>query len=101
MLAAAARLQAAGRPVLSGVFGTGCDSELTPAEVMDRVAEVAAAGGLAGVRSLTPPIADRLAAAGEGGAPPGPPPGPGRSAGGNRSRPGPPAAPPRPPSPPP
>jgi hypothetical protein len=63
MLAAGARLQASGRAVLAAVFGTGCDGELTPGEVMERVSEVAAAGGLAGVRSLTPPIADRLAAA--------------------------------------
>jgi hypothetical protein len=60
VLAAAARLQAAGVPVLGGVFGIGCDGELTPAEVMDRVAEVAAAGGLAGVRGISPATADRL-----------------------------------------
>jgi hypothetical protein len=63
MLAAAARLQSAGRQVLAGVFGTACDGELTAAEVMERVSEVAAVGGLAGVRGLTQPVADRLEAA--------------------------------------
>jgi len=63
MLAAAGRLQEAGLPVLAGLFGVGCDGELTPDEVMARVAEVAAAGGLAGVRGLTPAVAERLEAA--------------------------------------
>ena len=44
-LAAAAPLHAAGLVVLAAVFGAGCDGELTPAEVLDRVAEVAAGGG--------------------------------------------------------
>jgi hypothetical protein len=60
VLAAAARLQAAGIPVLGGIFGVGCDGELTPDEVMQRVAEVAAAGGLAGMRGITPAVAERL-----------------------------------------
>jgi hypothetical protein len=63
MLAAAARLGEAGLPVLLGVFGIGCDAELTSAEVLQRLALVAAAGGLAGVRGLTEPIAERLEAA--------------------------------------
>jgi hypothetical protein len=63
MLAAAARLQASGRDVIAGVFGVGCDGELTVDEVMERVSEVAGAGGLAGVRNMTEPIADRLEAA--------------------------------------
>ena len=50
-------------PVLGGIFGPGCDGELTPAEVLDRVAEVAAAGGLAGARGLTPGVVERLDAA--------------------------------------
>jgi hypothetical protein len=61
MLAAACRV--AGIPVLGAVFGPGCDGELTPAEVLERVAEVAAAGGLSGMRGLTPTVAERLAAA--------------------------------------
>jgi hypothetical protein len=60
MLAAAARLHAGSLPVLGGVFGIGCDAELTPAEVLARLADVAAAGGLCGARGLTGPVADRL-----------------------------------------
>jgi hypothetical protein len=60
MLAAAARLAAAGQPVLLGIFGTGCDAELTSDEVLARLAEVAAAGGLCGARGLTEPVARRL-----------------------------------------
>jgi hypothetical protein len=66
MLAAARRLAEEGGPappVLGAVFGTGCDGELTPDEVLARIAEVAAAGGLAGVRGLTPAVSERLAAA--------------------------------------
>jgi hypothetical protein len=44
-LAAAPAVAAAGPTVLAAVFGAGCDGELTPTEVTDRVAEVAAAGG--------------------------------------------------------
>jgi hypothetical protein len=68
MLAAAARLAeraaAGGSPalpaVLGGIFGIGCDGELTPSEVLARLAEVGAAGGLAGARGLTPAVAERL-----------------------------------------
>jgi hypothetical protein len=60
MLAAAARLGAAGRPVLAAIFGVGCDAELTVAEVLARLSEVAAAGGFAGARGLTEPVAARL-----------------------------------------
>jgi hypothetical protein len=49
--------------VLGAVFGIGCDGELTPAEVLERIGEVAAAGGLAGARGLTEPVAERLEAA--------------------------------------
>jgi hypothetical protein len=69
LLAAAARLgerSAAsdeGPAVLGGIFGIGCDGELTPPEVLERLAEVGAAGGLAGARGLTPTIAQRLEAA--------------------------------------
>jgi hypothetical protein len=59
MLATAMRLQH-DREVLGGVFGIGCDGELTPDEVLERLSEVAAAGGLAGVRGLTPPVVERL-----------------------------------------
>jgi hypothetical protein len=60
LLAAAARLESGGLPVLGGIFGPGCDGELTLAELDSRLAEVAAAGGLAGARGLTPPVAARL-----------------------------------------
>ena len=61
MLAAAARLwKARAIPVLGGIFGVGCDGELTPAEVLERLAEVAAADGFAGARGLTPAIVARL-----------------------------------------
>jgi hypothetical protein len=60
MLAAASRLVAGSTPVLLGLFGTGCDAELTTDEVLARLAGVAAAGGLAGARGLTNEVADRL-----------------------------------------
>jgi hypothetical protein len=60
LLAVASRLASAGTPVLLGVFGIGCDAELTPDEVLSRLAEVAAAGGLAGARGLTEAVAERL-----------------------------------------
>lgn len=64
MLAAAVRIQRAGRvPVLAGVFGLGCDGELTVPEVNERLADIARAGGLAGSRGITPAVADRLEAA--------------------------------------
>jgi hypothetical protein len=61
MLAAAARLEEP--PVLGAIFGVGCDGELTAAEVLDRLAEVAAAGGFAGARGLTAGVTARLAEA--------------------------------------
>jgi hypothetical protein len=63
MLAAAGRLSTSGQPVLLGVFGVGCDAELTPDEVLGRLAVVAAAGGLCGARGLTGPVAERMEAA--------------------------------------
>ncbi len=63
MLAVAARLGAAGHSVLLGIFGAGCDAELTPQEVLARLADVAAVGGLCGARGLTEPVAARLEAA--------------------------------------
>jgi hypothetical protein len=63
MLAVGSRLSTSGQPVLLGVFGIGCDGELTPDEVLARLATVAAAGGLCGARGLTGPVADRMEAA--------------------------------------
>lgn len=60
MLAAAARMRVAGRAVLAGIFGIGCDAELTLEEVLALLADVAAAGGLCGARGLTEPVARRL-----------------------------------------
>ncbi|MEA2425115.1 MAG: hypothetical protein QOH13_1525, partial [Thermoleophilaceae bacterium] len=57
MLAAADILAERGVAVLGALFGTGCDGELTPSEVLERLGEVAAADGLAGVVGLTPEVA--------------------------------------------
>jgi hypothetical protein len=63
MLAAGFRLAELGVPVLGGVFGLGCDGELTLAEGFERLSAIAGAGGLLGVRGLTEPVAARLEAA--------------------------------------
>ncbi len=60
MLAAASLMHDAGHRVLGGIFGVGCDAELSPDEVLQRLAKVATAGGLLGARGLTEPIAERL-----------------------------------------
>jgi hypothetical protein len=52
--------EAAPIPVLGGIFGVGCDGELTVAEVLERLAEIAAVGGFAGARGLTEGVAERL-----------------------------------------
>jgi hypothetical protein len=57
LLAAAAHMTTA---TVGVVFGTGCDGELTPDEVLERLAEVAAADGLLGSHGLTPPELTRL-----------------------------------------
>jgi len=62
MLAAGGRLSMSGQPVLLGIFGVGCDAELTPDEVLARLATVAGAGGLCGARGLTGPVADQMEA---------------------------------------
>jgi hypothetical protein len=51
----------AGLPCTLAVWGAGCDGELTPAEVAERIAEVWAAGGSRGTLGLTAEQADRLA----------------------------------------
>lgn len=50
----------AGVPVTGAVWGAGCDGELTPDEVLERVAEVWAAGGSRGTLGLTSAQADAL-----------------------------------------
>jgi hypothetical protein len=47
------------------VLGAGCDGELEPAEVVDRVAALARAGAWTGTWSVTAAIADDVEAAGE------------------------------------
>lgn len=54
VLLAAAPALARELPTVGVVFGAGCDAELTPDEVLERIAEVAAAGGLLGAWGLTP-----------------------------------------------
>src|SRR5947208_1029300 len=57
MLAAADILAERDVAVLGALFGTGCDGELQPAEVLERLAEIGAAGGLAGAVGITPEVA--------------------------------------------
>ena len=63
VLACAPALAAAGVTVLAAVFGAGCDGELTPAEVAERLAEVEAAGGGRGDAALGEDALARLEAA--------------------------------------
>ena len=65
MLAAAVRLaEAPGAPkILGAVFGIGCDGELTPDEVLERLDEMDRDGGLLGRLPIDEPVARRLAAA--------------------------------------
>jgi hypothetical protein len=59
LLSAAAHMRT---PAIGAVFGPGCDGELRASEVLERIAEVARAGGLLGAWGLTPPIVSRLEA---------------------------------------
>ena len=60
MLAAGAEL---GLPVVAAVYGAGCDGELTPVEVGDRLAALARAGAMLGSWGLTPAVCDQIEAA--------------------------------------
>jgi hypothetical protein len=60
MLAAADHLAQRGVPVLGGIYGIGCDGELTPTEVLERLAEVGAADGLRGAIGITADMAPLL-----------------------------------------
>jgi hypothetical protein len=62
-LAAAPALVAAGHEPLLAIFGAGCDGELTPGEVLERVAEVTLAGGHLGTWGPGPIEVAALAAA--------------------------------------
>ena len=62
MLAAAAALggREGAPPVMAGLFGAGCDGELTVAEVTARLAVLGRQGALAGARGITPEVARLL-----------------------------------------
>jgi hypothetical protein len=62
MLAAGAQLSDR-IPTIAAVYGAGCDGELTPAEVLDRIAELARAGALLGAWGLTAAVAEQIEAA--------------------------------------
>ena len=62
-LAAAPLLAQGGLRLLGAVFGAGCDGELTPAEVLARVAEVAEGGGYLGAWGPGAAELERLEAA--------------------------------------
>jgi hypothetical protein len=62
-LAAAQHLEGSGLRVVAGVFGAGCDGELTPAEVLERIAEVAHRGGWLDALGLHPAALERVAGA--------------------------------------
>jgi hypothetical protein len=64
MLAAAPHL-ARELPVVGAVFGAGCDAELTPAEVLARVATLARSGAWLGTWSMTRANAEEIVAAAE------------------------------------
>lgn len=59
MLAAAAKLQQE-MPTIAAVLGPGCDGELTPEEVLERVGAVARVGGWLGTWGLTPAVTEEL-----------------------------------------
>ena len=52
-----------GGEVLAAVYGPGCDGELTPAEVLERITELQAAGALLGAWGRTPEAGDLVEAA--------------------------------------
>jgi len=60
VMLAAAPLLAPELPVVGAVFGAGCDAELTPAEVLARVAAFARADAWLGTWSMTREIAEEL-----------------------------------------
>jgi hypothetical protein len=60
MLAALVHLARSGHRTLAAVFGPCCDGELTIEEIIDRLAMLAAAGGLVGARGMTPEVVREL-----------------------------------------
>lgn len=63
LLAAAPAVAEHGVGVLGAIFGAGCDGELTPAEVLARLAAVEAAGGSLGASRLPAAALERTAGA--------------------------------------
>jgi len=63
MLAAGLELAPA-IPVICGVYGAGCDGELTPAEVAERLGALARAEAMLGTWGLTPALCAQIEAAG-------------------------------------
>ena len=47
-------------PATGAVFGVGCDGELTPGEVLERLSECARAGGSRGAHGITPSETEEL-----------------------------------------
>jgi hypothetical protein len=62
MVAAALRIAGRVQPLLT-VIGPGCDGELSAAEVLERIGELARAGAWLGAWGVTPQVADELEAA--------------------------------------
>lgn len=60
VMAAAAAEMADALPVLGGVYGAGCDGELSPTEVIDRIAALGRAGALLGGWGLTPALCEQI-----------------------------------------
>ena len=56
MLAAMKHLEQAGHRTLGAVFGPCCDGELTIEEILDRLAVLAAGGGVLGAHGMTPDV---------------------------------------------
>jgi hypothetical protein len=63
MLAAGAEL-ARRLPTVAGIYGAGCDGELTPHEVLERIAALAHEGGVLGARGLPAAVSEQIEAAG-------------------------------------
>jgi hypothetical protein len=62
MLATATQLDPA-LTAIGAVYGPGCDGELTPAEVLERIDDLGTAGALLGAWALTPRACERVEAA--------------------------------------
>jgi hypothetical protein len=62
MLAAATQLDPE-LTAIGAVYGPGCDGELTPAEVLERIDDLGTAGALLGAWALTPSACERVEAA--------------------------------------